>query len=367
MGMIGNAPAQGLFDSGNIKDGGVATIDIADAAVTTAKVADGAITSAKIADGAVATADIADGAVTAAKLASTAVTDKLGYTPVNKAGDTMSGPLGVGVFTHGSNSGEARLGRADDRSVGVATLQLGGTSGQKFEIVDKAWSNVLMSVTDAGDASFLGAFTAGSARPNRTTLDAFSPTNNRKAFVVNGPLFPNQAYVYNSSNSNTGWCFQPVSSGFVYQSTGDSNGAYGTISVAKSFYNGSGGSTYVVAEVCTNYGWNGGWILVELFTEGYYGGGYERGVFQGGYQAGYSGELTNYTHGSRFGSISVSTTGPYQKGTTGTSYSTPDASYNRHTISVVGSAYGGMVVKLTFHMGYTIVASTSDSGQVRLY
>lgn len=91
-----------------------------------------------------------DGKVPAAGLASNAALTNLGYTPVNKAGDTMSGPLGVGVFTHGGNSGEARLGRADDRAVGVATLQLGGTSAQKFEIVDKGWSNVLLAMTDGG-------------------------------------------------------------------------------------------------------------------------------------------------------------------------------------------------------------------------
>lgn len=95
MGMIGNAPAQGLFDSGNIKDGGVATIDIADSAVTTAKIADSNVTTAKIADANVTTQKVADGAVTAAKLASSAVTDKLGYAPVNKAGDTMTGNLSI--------------------------------------------------------------------------------------------------------------------------------------------------------------------------------------------------------------------------------------------------------------------------------
>ena len=39
--------------------------------------------------------DINDGAVTAAKLHTTAVTDKLGYTPVNKAGDTVNGDFVV--------------------------------------------------------------------------------------------------------------------------------------------------------------------------------------------------------------------------------------------------------------------------------
>lgn len=56
MGMIGNAPYQGVIDTGNI----------------------------------------VDGAVTAAKLKAAAdITNKLGYTPANKAGDTMTGALVV--------------------------------------------------------------------------------------------------------------------------------------------------------------------------------------------------------------------------------------------------------------------------------
>lgn len=104
MGMIGNTPAAGLIGGGNIQDGSVDTIDIANSAITTAKVADGAVTTAKV----------TDGNITAAKLASTAVTDKLGYTPVNKAGDTMTGSLtvkrvipeqgSVGVGKNGSNT-----------------------------------------------------------------------------------------------------------------------------------------------------------------------------------------------------------------------------------------------------------------------
>jgi hypothetical protein len=61
MAYIGNAPAAGIVDSGNILDGSINTADLADAAVT------------------------------AAKLAAAAITDKLGYTPLNKAGDTISG------------------------------------------------------------------------------------------------------------------------------------------------------------------------------------------------------------------------------------------------------------------------------------
>lgn len=69
--------------SANINAGAVGTNQLADGSVTNVKVADGAITNAKI----------ADGSVTSSKLAPGAVVGNLGYTPVNKAGDTITGTL----------------------------------------------------------------------------------------------------------------------------------------------------------------------------------------------------------------------------------------------------------------------------------
>ncbi len=58
-----------------------------------------------IANGGVGTAQLADGAVTAAKLASGAAVANIGYTPVNKAGDTMTGSLDVNgsISVNGGN------------------------------------------------------------------------------------------------------------------------------------------------------------------------------------------------------------------------------------------------------------------------
>lgn len=52
MAYIGNAPAAGIVNSGNILDGSINTADLADAAVTAAKIADAAVSAAKMASGA---------------------------------------------------------------------------------------------------------------------------------------------------------------------------------------------------------------------------------------------------------------------------------------------------------------------------
>jgi hypothetical protein len=56
---------------------------------------DGSVTTAKLAANSVTTPKIADANVTAAKLAAGAAVANIGYTPTNKAGDTITGAFGV--------------------------------------------------------------------------------------------------------------------------------------------------------------------------------------------------------------------------------------------------------------------------------
>ena len=76
-----------------IGDAAVGTPQLADGSVVTLKLADGSVITAKIVDASITTPKLADGAVTVPKLAAGAAVGSLGYTPVNKAGDTMTGAL----------------------------------------------------------------------------------------------------------------------------------------------------------------------------------------------------------------------------------------------------------------------------------
>ena len=63
----------------------------------------------------------------------------------------------MGVFSNSqTNTGEAWIGRASDRSAGIMTVQLGGSSnGSFFEVVDFAWTTVILKV-GMNDFSYKG-------------------------------------------------------------------------------------------------------------------------------------------------------------------------------------------------------------------
>ena len=120
------------IDSFAVVDLQIQTVDIENDTVQSAKIADGAVTAAKIASGAVTSdklsasldlssktvtyrpivnSDLSSSAgITSGKLAGGAVVANLGYTPVNKSGDTMTGRLNT---ISGSASSPAIRGSSD--------------------------------------------------------------------------------------------------------------------------------------------------------------------------------------------------------------------------------------------------------------
>jgi len=70
----------------------------------------------------------------------------------------VNGAIRGGSFSASTtNSGEAWVGRASDRTLGTYTIQLGGSSatGTTWEIVDRAWTKVIASISgEAPAASF---------------------------------------------------------------------------------------------------------------------------------------------------------------------------------------------------------------------
>lgn len=121
-----------VASSGSASDLGTGTLPIAriaDGAVATAKIADGAITTAKIANDAVVTADIANGAVTAAKIASGAAVSNIGYTPVNRAGDSLTGDITV------SSSGWTKRFGVNGDTYWYRFITIGGDANTYYPVV----------------------------------------------------------------------------------------------------------------------------------------------------------------------------------------------------------------------------------------
>jgi hypothetical protein len=135
MGYLGNAPYQGVLTGGNIQDGTVETTDLADQSVTTTKLHDQSVTAGKLhtvldlsgktltlpaaAVQAHAPVSSVNGRTGAVVVGSGDVTGALGYMPVNKAGDTMTGNFAV--------SGRVRMQRSE-----YAWYQYGGNPSDRY-------------------------------------------------------------------------------------------------------------------------------------------------------------------------------------------------------------------------------------------
>jgi hypothetical protein len=132
-------------------------------AVSTGKIADAAITAPKIAANAVVTAGILDLNVTGAKLALTAVTDRLGYTPINKAGDSGIGSLslapGGSLFLSASSTVNVPAG-ASVNGAGVINLAGGAGTRATFTISDAPSIAAVFQNTGANPGYGLGVLNA---------------------------------------------------------------------------------------------------------------------------------------------------------------------------------------------------------------
>lgn len=121
--------ADGSVTSLKIANGGIAAEDLASDSVTTAKILNANVTADKLASDSVTTAKILDANVTSGKLASGAAVANIGYTPVNKAGDTMTGRLSI------HNSTETGYASNISESVSKSTIGLRGHSTDSPQVV----------------------------------------------------------------------------------------------------------------------------------------------------------------------------------------------------------------------------------------
>jgi hypothetical protein len=163
----------------------------------------------QIEDGSVTTTKIADGAVTSSKLAPGTAVANLGYTPVNKAGDTMSGSLTVPSLLGPDNANLLISGRSygveiriDEDSSGSDTFRITrGSGGSTTLMLVQNTGNVGIGTNSptqkldvAGNVSgvqFISTATTGTApfQVNSTTK-----VNNLNADLLDG---------YDASTSST--------------------------------------------------------------------------------------------------------------------------------------------------------------------
>jgi len=116
--------------------------------VGSSAIADGAVGTTELADNAVTTAKILDGTIKGVDMEPTAIVDRLGYTPINKAGDIDIGPL--------------TFGKVGPPAV-ATTLTLLGNSGIQFgQGAISGNGSVVVARTVAGTAADFRGVTGGS-------------------------------------------------------------------------------------------------------------------------------------------------------------------------------------------------------------
>jgi hypothetical protein len=116
--------------------------------------------------------------------------------------------LTVGNFPNSiTNTGEAWVGRANDRNTGTLTVQLGGNSAssRSFEVVDYAWSTVLFSVNSNNTVSVNNYLEAGSSLRAPIFYDSNDTTYYLDPNGSISGIFAGSVGINNTSPINTAW------------------------------------------------------------------------------------------------------------------------------------------------------------------
>jgi hypothetical protein len=127
------------FDSASVR-----TADIADGAVGTTQLASTVNLSGKtVTYRAIVNADIASTQITGAQLATGAIASNIGYTPANKAGATLTGPLQIPVASAGAPSA-ANSANSNTGIFFPAASQVGiSAAGGNSNVIQKTGSNIV--------------------------------------------------------------------------------------------------------------------------------------------------------------------------------------------------------------------------------
>lgn len=155
-----------------------------------------------------------DASVTAVKLSSTAITDKLGYTPVNKAGDTMTGLNAILALKKSSAvTGSLYLDYQNNTGSEIAYLGYGSSNNDKFTVCNTLSDVQLM----AGSVVGVAVDTSGRVKmPYQPAFFAYGlPANLYANYGAGAITFANTTL--NTSNSWNGSRFTaPVAGTYLF-------------------------------------------------------------------------------------------------------------------------------------------------------
>lgn len=171
--------------------------DLADNSITAAEITNGAVTADKLASNSVTTAKITDANVTSGKLASGAAVSNIGYTPVNKAGDTMTGKLTVQSSAYGLKLDGT--GRSD-----IELVHTNAGTDLKRRIIRSIDGEFRVGLENDASSSYANHLNIdGSGRVTTPNQPAFHVRVNSAAYITTSPIPFTNAVFNTGSHYNT--------------------------------------------------------------------------------------------------------------------------------------------------------------------
>ena len=211
----------------------------------------------------------------------------------------------------------------------------------------EADSNTHALFVDAGYNSGKGAAIVGSSSAPITGVDYNIAASMLKYSDAQPIMATGAAWHFPSVPSNrqaqaNRWKFGGFTMPYHQVNAFDAGGSYAKFVCELPNGGPSGKTNLELFEIGFNYGWSGGFYMVELYQNYYTNSGYKRYQFDGGYNPTFN---LHQNYGNNGVALNVLSEGTFQDGTSSVPSTATDGSYYRKTVRASYGAYlGGMVV-----------------------
>ena len=250
-----------------------------------------------------------------------------------------------------------------------STFNQDGLSSHDFRVESDSNSNALK--VDAGYNSGKGAVIVGSNSAPTTGVDyniaaSMLKFSDAQPIMATGTTWNFPSVPSNRQTQAHRWRFQGFTMPYHSSDGYRADTSYAQFVIELPNGGQSGQSNLEIFEIGFNYGWSGGFYMVELYENYYTNSGYKRYQFDGGYNPSFN---LHQNYGNNSIALNVLSEGTFQDGTSSVPSNATDGSYYRKTVRASYPAYRGGMVVLTVPSWYELTpnaAEVDNGGKIRL-